>query len=573
MRVAEKQRVGVAAIEEAPPAVDAILGANPFVGLNAQDIVSSLGDFVSSLRYHPEAVVSRLSNFAAEMVNVAAGFSNIEPEAGDRRFSDPTWNENPLYRRVMQAYLAWRATMHELVGAEPVSDGDGNWKVPAQQRFAITLLTEALAPTNTLLGNPAALKRVLETGGQSLVAGLRNFLDDLVNNGGMPSQVDKRPFKVGENIAASPGAVVFRSELCEILQYKPSTPDVYQRPVLLVPPQINKFYVMDLATKRSLTEYAVAHGLQFFTVSWRNPGPEHRDWGLDDYVNAIKDAIRVASDISGSPDINLLAVCSGGITSALALGHLAAAGDRLVNSGTLLVTMLDSSQPSMTGMFTTEQAVRAACLRSQEKGVLDGASMARIFAWLRPNDLVWSYWVNNYLMGKEPAAFDILYWNADSTNLPAKLHAGFLDILLHNPLVEANKIQILGTPINLHDVTGDMYIVAGLTDHICAWRACHRAARLFGGHTEFVLSSSGHVQSLVNPPGNPKAKYFTHHGLGTDPDQWYQNATEHKGTWWDHWLEWLEKRSGERRSAPEALGSPRFGVLEPAPGSYVQQRP
>ena len=404
-------------------------------------------------------------------------------------------------------------------------------------------------------------------------AGIGNFLDDLVNNGGMPSQVDKRPFKVGENLATTPGAVVFRSELCEILQYTPSTPDVYQRPLLLVPPQINKFYVMDLAPKRSLTEYAVAHGIQFFTISWRNPGPEHRDWGLNDYVAAIKDAIDVVTDITGSPETNLLAVCAGGITSALALGHLAAAGDRRVNSGTLLVTMLDSSQPSISGMFTTERAVRTACLSSQQRGVLDGASMARIFAWLRPNDLVWHYWVNNYLMGKEPAAFDILYWNADTTNLPAKLHAGFLHVLLHNPLVEANKVQILGTPINLRDVTCDMYIVAGLTDHICAWRACHRAAGLFGGHCDFVLTSSGHVQSLVNPPGNLKAKYFTNARLGNDADRWYQGAREHTGSWWDHWLEWLERRSGEKHAVPETLGSTRFKVLEAAPGTYVHQRP
>jgi polyhydroxyalkanoate synthase subunit PhaC len=331
--------------------------------------------------------------------------------------------------------------------------------------------------------------------------------------------------------------------------------------------------VMDLAPKRSLTEYAVARGAQFFTMSWRNPGPEYRDRGLDDYVNAIKEAVGVVTDITGSPDLNLLAICAGGITSSLLLGHLAAIGDRRVNAGTLLVTMLDTSQPSMTGMFTTEESVKAACMRSQEKGVLDAASIARVFAWMRPNDLVWHYWVNNYLMGKDPAPFDILFWNSDSTNLPAKLHAGFLDLLLRNPLVEPDKIEILGTPINLHNVTCDMYIVAGLTDHICAWQACHRAARLFGGSAEFVLNSSGHVQSLVNPPGNLKAKYFTNVRLGIDPDQWYASATEHKGTWWDHWLDWLERRSGQKRASPQSLGNERYAPLEPAPGSYVHQRP
>jgi polyhydroxyalkanoate synthase len=554
--------------EEVAPAVDAILGANAFVGLDTRQMITTLGEFLADMAGRPDEIAARVAEFGAEIFRIVAGISTLEPEASDRRFSDPAWAENPLYRRVMQTYLAWRSAMNEMVAG-----GKADWKLAAQHRFAVTLLTEALAPTNVLWGNPAALKRAFETGGQSLIAGLRNFVDDLWNNGGMPSQVDKRPFKIGVNLAATPGAVVHRGPICEILQYTPAAGQVYERPVLLVPPQINKYYVMDLAPKRSLTEYAVAHGVQFFTVSWCNPGPEHRDWGLDDYIGALKEAIGVVCEITGSSDMNLLAVCAGGITSSLMLGHLAAVGDRRVNSGTLLVTMLDSSQPSMTGMFTTEETVKAACLRSQQKGVLDAASMSRIFAWLRPNDLVWNYWVNNYLMGKDPAPFDILYWNADSTNLPAKLHAGFLDVLLRNPLVEANKAAILGTPINLRDVTSDMYLVAGLTDHICSWRACHRAAGLFGGETEFVINSSGHVQSLVNPPGNPKAKYFTNARIGSDPDRWYESATEHKGTWWEHWLEWLERRSGDKQPAPTRLGSARYVPIEPAPGTYVHQRP
>jgi polyhydroxyalkanoate synthase len=277
--------------EETSPAVNAILGANPFVGLDAGQILNTIGEFVSSMMGRPERIASWLSQFGLELLKIGAGTSDVQPEPGDKRFSDPTWAENPLYHRVMQSYLAWRSAMLDLAGGVPQENSNGDWKHSAQQRFAVTLLTEALAPTNTLPGNPAALKRAFETGGNSLVAGLRNFVDDLLNNGGMPSQVDKRPFVVGKTIAVTPGAVVHRNELCEVLQYAPTTRQVYERPLLLIPPQINKYYVMDLAPKRSLTEYAVANGIQIFNVSWRNAGPEHRSWGFDEYVGACNEAL------------------------------------------------------------------------------------------------------------------------------------------------------------------------------------------------------------------------------------------------------------------------------------------
>ena len=571
MSAATLREIELATPEEHAPAVDAILGANPFVGISARDVLSSLGQFLRNLAAHPEQFSARTSGFLNELMQVAAGTSEIKPEPNDRRFADPAFSENPFYVRLMQSYLAWRSAMHDLVGLSTETIAGEDWKLPAQERFAVTLLTEALAPTNTLLGNPAAVKRAFDTAGRSLLDGLHHYVNDLINNGGMPSQVDKRPFEVGSNLATTPGAVVHRGKLYELIQYKPATAQVYERPVLLVPPEINKYYIMDLAPKRSFTEYAVAHGLQFFTVSWRNPGPEDRDMGLDDYVSACKEASAVAAAITGSPDINLLAVCAGGITSSVMLGHLRAIGDRRINAATLIVTMLDSSEPSMTGMFANEESVNRAIESSKEKGVLDAATLARSFAWMRPNDLVWHYWINNYLMGLNPAPFDILYWNGDSTNLPARLHADFLNIMLRNPLMERGALTALGTPIDLGAVDCDMYILAGQTDHICPWRACHRASRLFGGRTEFVMSGSGHVQSMVCPPANFKAKYFTNHHTGTDPDAWLKAATEHKGSWWDHWLEWMDKRSGNKRPAPTALGSNGYEVVEPAPGRYVHQ--
>ena len=565
------RELDLANAEENAPAVDAILGANPFVGISTRDVLASLGQFMRNVADHPDKFRSRMSGYLFDLMEVATGTSEIRPEASDRRFSDPAFAESPFYRRLMQSYLAWRSALQDLVGLSNEPAAGDDWKRPAQERFAVTLLTEALAPTNTLLGNPAALKRAFDTAGRSLVEGFRNHLNDLITNGGMPSQVDKRPFEVGRNLAVTPGAVVHRGKLCELIQYRPATPQVYERPVLLVPPEINKFYVMDLAPKRSLTEYAVARGVPFFTVSWRNPKPENRNWGLDDYVGAIKEALAAVCEITGSPDANLLGVCAGGITSTLLLGHLAALGERRINAATLVVTMLDSSMPSMTGMFTTEEGVAAAIERSQRQGVLDGAEMARVFAWLRPNDLVWNYWVNNYLMGKDPAPFDILYWNADSTNLPAKLHAGFMELLLRNGLTRAGAVEILGTPIDLRKVNCDMYLVGGMTDHICTWRAVFNGAHLFGGRTEFVLNSSGHVQTLVCPPTNFKAKYYVNPRLGDDPETWVKEATEQKGSWWDHWLGWLDKRSGNKRDAPASLGSRRFPPLEPAPGKYVME--
>ncbi len=554
-------------IDDNHPALGAILGANPFVGFDAKQVVETMALYFGHLASHPASVGTRMMQLGMELAQIAGGISAIEPEPGDRRFSDPAWNEHPFFKRVMQSYLAWRHAMHDLVADEDEYD----WKEREQQKFAVTLLTEAISPSNSPILNPAALKRAFDTAGMSIARGVGNFLSDLWNNGAMPSQVDKRPFKVGENLGTSAGVVVHRSPLFELIQYAPQTDKVYERPLVLIPPQINKFYIMDLAPGRSFIEYAVKHGIAMFAISWRNAKPENRNWSVDDYVAACQEAIDAARDITGSPDVNLLGICAGGITTSLMLGHLAATNDRRVNAATLLVTMLDTSMPSMTGMFATDEAIKAAMERSAREGVLSGADMARIFAWLRPNDLVWNYWVNNYLLGNTPAPFDILYWNADSTNLPAKLHAGFLDLFLRNPLPRANAVTILSTPIDLRATRNDMYLVAGMTDHICAWRACYRSTQMFGGRIEFVLASSGHIQSLVAPPGNFKSRYYTGAQMPDDPDQWLHGSSENKGTWWDHWIKWIAARSGNEKPAPTALGNAQHKPMEPAPGTYVHE--
>jgi polyhydroxyalkanoate synthase len=513
-----------------------------------------------------QAAVKAGLGLSAEAVRIAVGRSTVEPANGDRRFADPTWTDNPGYRRLKQAYLAWSGAVDSVVEA-----ADVDWRTRERARFAAGILTSSLAPTNTLPGNPAALKRVIETGGGSLLSGARHFVDDLLHNGGMPKQVDARGFKVGENMAVTPGAVVYRDEVCEVLQYQPTTPTVRARPVVLIPPPINKYYFMDLAPGRSFVEHAVGRGIPFFVISWRNPKKEHADWGLDTYAEAVLGAIDVACEVSGSDDVIALGLCAGGIITATVLSHLAARGDGRVHAVSFGVTLLDWDVPAMVGAFQSKGLLSVARRKSRSAGVLDARSLGSVFTWMRPNELVWNYWVNNYLMGKEPPAFDILAWNDDKTNLPGRLHGQFLDIFADNLLVKPGAMTVLGTPVDLSAVKIDNYVTGGLSDHLTPWDGCYRATQLFPGHSTFVLSPTGHIQTQVSPPGNPKSHYFVGGEPGPDPHQWRDSAERRSGTWWDHWAEWVIARAGDEKPAPAKLGSRRHKVLDPAPGTYVRQ--
>ena len=557
-----------AAMPLADQAAEAILGANPFVGIDVRQLVGDGLGWIGRLAGRPRTVASDAYRVGREMAQILMGHSSLKPADGDRRFADPAWTDNPLYRRLLQAYLALVAAAHRLVD-EANLGREGSERA----HFALTMFADALAPSNAFATNPAAVKRAFDTGGLSLVRGARNIVRDVRENAGMPSMVDKRAFQVGRNVATSQGAVVHRNEVFELIQYTPTTETVYERPVVVIPPQINKYYVLDLAPERSFTAHAVGSGIPYFTISWRNPTSTHREWELDVYVRACLDAIAAASDITGSNAINVMGLCAGGITMSLLLGYLAATGrSEKVSSATFAVTMLDFKSPSMMGMFASDELVAMALRRSRQKGVLDGAEMARIFAWMRPNDLIWNYWVNNYLLGNDPPAFDILFWNADHTRLPAALHADFLDLYMRNPLLEHGATKVLGKPIDLEQVACPSYVLAGVTDHIVPWRAAYRTTRMLGGRPEFVLSSSGHIQSLINPPGNPKAAYFTGGAISDDPDEWLRSATQSKGSWWEHWAGWVGQHSGERRPAPTKLGSRKHLARERAPGKYVMQK-
>lgn len=547
-------------------AADGMLGPNPFVGLRAVDMFAAAGQIGAQAMLHPALLMGQTAALVRDLSSAVNGAHAPSPQQGDKRFADPAWREQPLYRTTLTGYLAWRDALAGFIDRSALDDAS---KERAQ--FVMSLLTDALAPTNTLAGNPAALRKLVDTRGASVVAGMRNMLTDTLNNKGMPSQVDKRAFRAGGNLATTPGAVVFRNEVLELIQYAPATPNVRARPQLIVPPQINKFYIFDLSAGKSIVEYLVQSDFQVFAVSWRNPTEAQRDWDMDTYVAALIEAIDAVRDITGHADVNLHGACSGAMTISALLGHLAARGDKTVHAATLMVAVLDSSADSQLGLFTTPEAIEVAKRNSRAKGVLPGEEMGRVFAWMRPNDLVWSFWVNNYLMGEAPPAFDILYWNNDTTRLPAKLHGQLLDIFTRSLLSEPGKLTVLGTPVDLSKVECDTYVMAGMTDHITPWKGVYNTARAFGGKTRYVLSSSGHIQSLINPPGNPKAKFFRNDALPEDADAWFAGARPEADSWWNDWRDWLAQRSGELRPAPRALGNRRHKRLADAPGTYVSE--
>ena len=537
-------------------------GAVPLIPLGRPQVAAAARLAAGAAR-HPVRLAGAGLRLTGEMAAAARGEAKRDPEPGDRRFTDPAWAANPLYRRVLQGYLGAVAVADDTVGRLGLDD-----KSEGRARFVVEQVVDSLAPTNTLLGNPAALRTAVATKGASLAKGARALANDVLHNGAMPKTVDGRPFRLGETIGTSPGAVVLRTEVFELIQYQPSTPTVGTVPIVFVPPEISRHYILDLSPGRSLVEFLVNQGHPVFVMSWRNPAPAHRDWNLDTYVAASLEAVTTAALISGSPDAHVVGVCAGGITAAGLAGHLAATGERRIRTLTFFVTVLDTAAETMASLFLSEWSAALAVRGSKRAGVLKGRQLTRMFAWMRPNDLVWNYWVNNYLLGQDPPAFDVLAWNADMPNMTAGLHADFASLFLENPLPEPGKLTVLGTPIDLAKVDQDAYLVAALTDHITPWEACYRTVGILGGTSRFVLSSSGHIQAIVNPPGNKKSSYRASGDPGPDSAAFFASAEKIPGSWWEEWSAWLTARDGETRRAPRALGDRAHPVLDPAPGRY-----
>src|ERR1700733_2980156 len=522
----------------------------------------------AALAGRPRLVAGRGRQLLGELARIAVGTSQVQPSRRDRRFADPGWAGNPLLRRVMQAYLAAAETAEGVV-----ADAGLDWADSERVSFAVTNLIDARAQSNNPLLNPAALKAAVDSGGGSAVAGLRNFVADMAAAPRIPSMVEPDAFEVGVDLAVTPGSGVLRTQVFELIQYRPSTAAVRQVPLLIVPPTINKYYVMDLAPGRSMVEYLTGSGLQVFMISWRNPDARHAAWDFNTYGQAVLDAMDAAARITGSEQTALMGACSGGIISAMVAAHLAHTGqqDRLA-ALTLMVTVLDEAQAGLAGAVIDERTVRVAAAASRARGYLDGRSLAEVFAWLRPNDLIWSYWVNNYLLGRKPPPFDILFWKADTTRMTAGLHRDFLRLGAANALVRPGGVTMLGSPVDLTLIDRDSYLVAGITDHICPWESCYRSTQLLGGSKRFVLSTSGHIAAMVNPPGNEKARYQIAKDCPADPREWLQHAESYHGSWWPDYAGWLAERCGEETAAHDELGGSGLAPLCDAPGTYVHDR-
>ncbi len=558
------------AAEALAPEAELIARLDPVLLSNA------FAQVAEGLAKHPEAALDAGRRGMTGLLKVAAATAAralgaqaagpLDPPKGDKRFKDPAWQDNPAFFGLQQAYLLWSRTLNDLV------DAAGLDKQPKQKAdFGVQLIVDALAPTNLLVTNPDALKKALDTGGGSLLRGLRNFLDDLANNNGRPRQVDTSPFEKGKNIAATPGKVVFRNRLMELIQYEPQTDEVYEIPLLCSPPWINKYYIMDLAPDRSFIEWAVKHGHTVFAISYRNPDESMRDIRLDDYqISGPRTAIDVIRDITGADKVNIVGLCLGGTLTIIMLAYLDAVGDDLVNAVTLLNTLIDYSEPGPLGAFTDPATVAAVERRMGKTGYLKETELQGTFNLLRGNDLIWNYVVNNWLKGEDPPAFDILAWNYDSTRMPADMHSFYLrSCYLRNELAQGD-MEISGITLDLEKVDQDIFIVGAQNDHIAPWKSSYKTTNLVSGEVEFVLTSAGHIAGIVNPP-NPKSRYWlSDEDRNPDAESWLANATEHEGSWWHHWAEWMSTRAGSRRPPP-AMGSDRHQPIADAPGTYIEE--
>ncbi len=530
-------------------------------GMLPMDMVNAIAELAD-----PAAVAKEMPWLAEELTKIALGKSDISPEERDQRFADEAWRTIPYFRVLGQSYRLFEMWMNRMY-----ESADGSWQNKARARFAADVISAALSPTNYLGTNPAALRQAVETGGLSLVKGGQNMLSDLAS-GGMPSMVDRKQFKVGTDLAATPGAVVYRDEMFELLQYKPTTPRVRSLPLMMIPPQINRHYIMDLAPGRSLAEFAVSQGIQAFMVVWRNPAAQRGEgkWGLDDYIAAAERAADVVKKIAHTDQLNLLGLCAGGITAAYVLAHLAAVGDDSVKSATFVVTMLTGDKPNVVGMLDTAESRQVLEKAAAAEQIVPGTALRSLFAMLRPNDLVYNYLVSGWLMGKSPAPFDVLAWNDDATRISARF--GLESSRLAMDGWDGNGPTLLGVKTDFSKVTCDSYHVGGYTDHITAWRACYDTAHLVGGtDKEMTLIKSGHIQSVVYPADSARYDRWYGRPTPTDPDEWIKTAAVEKGSWWRPWTEWLSARSGNERQARATLGNRQYPPLGPAPGTYVYE--
>jgi len=533
----------------------------------------ALPEWMSELQRNAAGAASAQASYLEKQTRLwssllgGAAEAVVKAEPGDRRFSGKGWRENPYYNYLRQSYLLAVQYVEDLVEAAPLDP-----KAKDRLRFASRQWIDAMSPANFAATNPQALQEALESKGESLARGLANLLDDAGK--GRISQTEESAFEVGRNLAVTPGDVVYENELIQLIQYQASTPNVAKRPLVMIPPCINKYYILDLQPEASFVAHAVGAGNTVFMVSWRNVGPELGHLGWDDYLEkGVFTALRVAREIAGSDKVNALGFCVGGTLLGAGLAVLSQKKEDWVASATFLASMHDFADTGQIGLFIDPASVAAREAAIGRGGLLPGRELAFVFSSLRANDLVWPYVVNNYLMGGRPAAFDLLYWNADSTNLPGPMYCYYVrNMYLENKLKVPGALTNCGVPVDLGSVDLPIFILATREDHIVPWRSAYRTVHLMPGDKTFVLGASGHVAGVVNPPSKNRRSYWTNETHPENPEDWFRNAAEHPGSWWTVWSEWLSKHSGGTRKAPKSAGNVQYKPVESAPGRYVKQR-
>src|SRR3954466_3646303 len=497
-----------------------------------------------------------------------AGRNESLVEDDDRRFAAREWRENPYFNYLRQSYLLAAKYLEQMVDSAPLEAAEKE-----RARFAARQWIDAMCPANFPATNPVALREALDTKGESLARGLANLVTDAQR--GRISQTDESAFELGKNVATTPGEVVFENDLIQLIQYRARSEQVAKRPLVMIPPCINKYYILDLQPENSFVGYAVDEGHTVFMVSWRNVGPEQGHYGWDDYLErGVFTALRVAQEIAKSDKVNTLGFCVGGTLLGAALAVMAAKGDDSVASVTLLAAMLDFSETGQIGLFIDAASVAAREATIGQGGILPGTDLAFVFSSLRANDLIWPYVVNNYLLGGKPAAFDLLYWNADSTNLPGPMYCYYVrNTYLENKLRAPNALTNCGVAVDLGAVKLPMFGLATREDHIVPWRSAYRTLDLLGGDDKtFVLGASGHIAGVVNPASKSRRSHWIGAPYPAEPEDWLQTAKEHKGSWWPRWMKWLEAHGGGKRKAPARAGNVKYQPIEAAPGRYVRHR-
>jgi polyhydroxyalkanoate synthase len=551
---------------------------NPYIRLfpfNYAEMGGALIALGTEMAKHPDRAYRAWTDLSLQQFQVLLQTSRqawglesrpvVQPNRRDKRFAAEAWSKSAIFNALKQSYLltcSW--FLQQLDQSETLSP-----EALRRARFYLRQYLDSLSPSNSPLLNPVVIEETVRTGGANLVQGLTHLTDDLRD--GRISMVKSAGFAFGVNIASSPGQVVLRTPIMELIQYAPTTDTVYTRPLLFIPPWINKYYILDLQPKNSMVKYLTDHGYSVFMMSWKNPDATYADFSMEDYITqGVLPAVDAVCDITSSPDLNVVGYCIGGTLLAIVLAALRARNDRRLHAATFLVSLQDFAEPGDLGVFIDEPQLEQLEQHMSRHGYLPAEAMSAAMNLLRSNDLIWHYVINNYLLGKEPAAFDLLFWNADGTRMAPKAHLYYLrNMYLENNLIKPHKLTFLGEKIDLGRIDNEMYVLGTREDHIVPWRSAFKIHRYASGPVRFILANSGHIAGVINPPGG-RSGYFTNDSPVDDPDAWLEGAAMREGSWWEDWLAWLAPRSGDR-TAPPSMGNNRLPPLTPAPGTYVRE--